>query len=1131
MSTSVDRSTQWNTGDVIDGLYQLTRIVGRGGMGVVHRVRHLGWGIDLAVKSPLPQQFEHPADVQRFVDEAQTWVSLGLHPNVCSCYYVRVLDGVPRLFAEYVRGGSLRESIDTGALYAGDPSAVVTRIMRIGSQMARGLEFAHDNGVLHRDVKPANVLLESGVDGLAKITDFGIAGALAAAPRAGSGSGTTMVAPGGGGLTPAYASPEQLRGEPLGRASDVYSFAVSVKEMFDGASSAQSCTTVGTLTRAAHVGSSPSPASPTFRIPAPLATLLDRCMAEDPRSRPGSMADIASALEELHGRYSPDAPRLLPPAQAEMRAGEHNNRALSLLDLSQHDKAADELRKALETDPQHLDATYNAGLLRWRRGEISDTIMLAALRAASSHAGDPWYAHTLAAQAHLERGAVDDARESLECAAREHADEPETVSVQQALESRTLGHLAAASTTPLPWHLDSEFPPFGQVGFTRDGTSVISGDPNGVTSIWDASTGECLRSCTGHAGWSVNVSSVDGGFGLTLVHGEGIRLWNFGTGRSLRLYTPTGNETVQALRMTPDQSRAYAVTEEGELLAWNLRQGTNVPRGALVLRDPFDSRAVFCTMEVSPDGSALLVHRGETRGRLHVVHPGSRDGSRVLTDDCARVSAMAWTADGTRVVVASDDRTMRVWNVRTGECERLVTTQAGLTALALSDDARWALTGNEDGTVCLWDLAELRCLRTLRGHTDGVCDVWLSSDGGHARSVGTDNTVRSWNLRLPVRHRAALRVSRPRPSVDLARFGDTVRELAVRAEAAIAASRYRTAHELLGKARAIPGYERDVRLLRAWRELGDRLPRTGLRAAWIARTMSVPGTTSKGFGMALSDDGRFATCGSRLASRLWDLSDGTQVLDLPIGTLTTRLDADGSRLAGVTQSGTTHIWSTASGTEIASLVPVDPHVLTAASVSADLNRMIAADTGHVLRLRDLADGRQLRCLTGHTTRVNALRMSTDRRSAVSGAPGSIRLWDLASGGCLLDIPVADAYYPWDVCATDDRNIVLACGDEAPRLRMWNASGELVHEFAGQTGRIVSVALSPDDRFAFAGDMDGVVTMWCVRSGELVHTLDTGQSGALGMQLTPDARYLLVGGFEGASSLWELDWELARPQEA
>ncbi|WP_306316846.1 MULTISPECIES: protein kinase [unclassified Streptomyces] len=1124
----------WNTGDVIDGLYQLTRLVGHGGMGVVHRVRHLGWGIDLAVKSPLPRHVAHPADAERFVAEAQTWVSLGLHPNVCSCYYVRVLDGVPRLFAEYVRGGSLRESIDSGALYAGDPATVVARLVRIGCQLARGLEFAHDSGVLHRDVKPANVLLDSGVDGVAKITDFGIAQALSTGPGG----------PSGGGLTPAYASPEQLRGNgPLGRASDVYSFAVSVREMFGAAASARSATTattvgtVGAVTRAtydSHPATGPVEPSeePARRyMPEALAHLLDRCLTEDPRSRPDSMADIAGELEDIHARLDPAAPRLVPPTRAELRAAEYNNRALSLLDLGEQERAADLLRKALEADPQHLDATYNAGLIGWRRGETTDVALLSALRVAGRHAGDPWHARVLTAQAHLERGAVDSARGLLERVAHEHADEPETRAATEALDSPRLGHLSATSTTRLPWYPDRTLPPFGQVAFTRDGTHVISGESTGTTRLWDAATGQCLRGCENPGTRSIDVSSVDGTFGLTLARGECVRLWNFETGRSLRMYTPVGDESVQALRLSPDQTTAYAVTRDGELLGWNLQRGTETPRGALVLRERFDERAVFAMAEVSPDGSTLLVHRGDPEGRLRLVCPGSPDRSRLLTDSCARVSAMAWSADGARVVVASDDAAIRVWNVRTGACERSLTTVTGITSLALDDDTRWALTGNEDGTVCLWDLAESRCVRTLEGHTAGVCDVWLSPDGRHARSVAADDTVRSWEFRVPVGYVAALRVSRPHPVVDLTHFGDRARELTVRAETAVAATRYRAAHQLLVEARALPGYERDVRLLRAWRELADRFPRTGLRTAWITRTMSVPGTSLRRVRTSVCDDGRYATCGTLLGANVWDLRAGVPLFDLDDGVLATRLDAGGDRVAAVMVSGTMRVWSTSERAPLATVVPEEPRILTTAAVSADLGQALTADTAHELRLWDLAGAGPPRTLTGHTSSVSAVSLSADGRTAVSGAADSLRLWDLPSGRCLLDIPADDTYGPHDVRVSKDRRTVVACGFDEPYLRMWNGAGERLHAFAGQAGlpdRVVCLALSADDRFVFAGDMAGTVTVWSVRTGDLVHTLETGRSGVLDLRMTPDGRHLLVGGFDGTASLWELDWEFTVP---
>lgn len=112
-------SAAWASGGTVDGRYRVIGELGRGGMGIVHRVRHLAWGIDMAVKSSRPELFRRPGDQELFVREAEARVPLGLHPNVCACHYVRVIDGVPRVFAEYVEGGSLAEWIGEGQLYAG----------------------------------------------------------------------------------------------------------------------------------------------------------------------------------------------------------------------------------------------------------------------------------------------------------------------------------------------------------------------------------------------------------------------------------------------------------------------------------------------------------------------------------------------------------------------------------------------------------------------------------------------------------------------------------------------------------------------------------------------------------------------------------------------------------------------------------------------------------------------------------------------------------------------------------------------------------------------------------------------------------------------------------------------------
>ncbi|MBF0189008.1 MAG: protein kinase, partial [Magnetococcales bacterium] len=171
------RIDDWEPGEILLDLYAVLSVLGIGGMGKVFKVRHLGWNMDLAVKVPKSDILNVPGMSKNIIAEAETWVNLGLHPNICSCYYVRELGKAPLLFAEFVTGGDLEgwiqgSSKDEGLpkLYQGNREDVMVRILDIAIQFAWGLGYAHDQRMIHQDIKPANVMLTP--DGIAKVTDF-----------------------------------------------------------------------------------------------------------------------------------------------------------------------------------------------------------------------------------------------------------------------------------------------------------------------------------------------------------------------------------------------------------------------------------------------------------------------------------------------------------------------------------------------------------------------------------------------------------------------------------------------------------------------------------------------------------------------------------------------------------------------------------------------------------------------------------------------------------------------------------------------------------------------------------------------------------------------------------------------
>jgi serine/threonine protein kinase len=118
----------WQVGDGILDRYAVKQVFTGGGMGLVYRVHHRDWAMDLAVKSPRPEFFQTQQHIENFEREAETWVNLGLDPHTVSCHYVRRLGGIPRIFTESVDGGSLADWIRSRRLYEGGPDRAMGRM-------------------------------------------------------------------------------------------------------------------------------------------------------------------------------------------------------------------------------------------------------------------------------------------------------------------------------------------------------------------------------------------------------------------------------------------------------------------------------------------------------------------------------------------------------------------------------------------------------------------------------------------------------------------------------------------------------------------------------------------------------------------------------------------------------------------------------------------------------------------------------------------------------------------------------------------------------------------------------------------------------------------------------------------
>lgn len=278
---TVEHLEPTNEPDVLGRLggYDVLEIIGHGGMGVVLKAFDRELQRCVAIKVLAPHLAQSPLAKKRFAREAQAAAAV-VHPHVLAIHQVQPNGRLPFLVMPLVAGESLAERL------AIQGTMELKEILRIGMQAAAGLAAAHEQGLVHRDVKPANILLEKGVE-RAVLTDFGLARAAddVSLTRWGIIAGT-----------PQYMSPEQARGEPLDGRSDLFSLGCVLYEMATGVSPFRTESTFATLRRLVD-GSPQAMASLNPELPPWFIAIVDRLLEKDPARRFNSAQEVSELLE------------------------------------------------------------------------------------------------------------------------------------------------------------------------------------------------------------------------------------------------------------------------------------------------------------------------------------------------------------------------------------------------------------------------------------------------------------------------------------------------------------------------------------------------------------------------------------------------------------------------------------------------------------------------------------------------------------------------------------------------------------------------------------------------------------------------------------------------------------------
>ncbi len=1046
--------------------YTIRRELGRGARGVVYladdaRLRRL-----VAVKVIKQGIDLRPRELSRFRTEAEAMARLR-HANIIPIYDVGENDGRPFLAMEYLEGGSLGDAVGQTPQLPRTAAALV-------EALAKAMHHAHQRGVIHRDLKPGNVLLAavagSGADADAttsyvpapervKITDFGLAKLL---DEDKDRTGLTM--PGEPMGTPSYMSPEQANGDvhEIGIRSDVYALGAVLYKLLTGHAPYEGSSKWEVIKKVQSDAVTPTPPRQCRPdIPRDLEAICLKCLEKEPARRYASADTLAHELRRFlngdalrhtgrvsvfermwrWGRRNPAwgtaavlaivvlAGLIVVPTVVAFMKENHNQELKKALRDTQYQLAINHLDQGLNLCEQ---GNGGVGLLKLAQGlaKTPDDAHDLKYVFRNNLASWPDRLHTL--KTVVEHGRVI------------HA-------VAFAPDGRSI--LTAGSDGARLWDISTgemrrvlPHPPLVRAAaFSPDGTIVVTAGADRTARLWDTKTGKAIGEPIVHR-YDVNAVAFSPD-GLTILTGCGnavkndevgtAQLWDAQTRKPLDTPAHQHRSMVNSVAFSPDGKSALSGGWDNRVIRWDVSTGRQIGKS-------LDHSVYVTCIAFSPEGR-MIVTASHKCAQMWNADTGQPVGYPLLHG--RMVQAVAFSPDGRYVLTGSYDKTARLWDVRTGKLVgQSLFHPDTVRAVAFSPDGRTILTGSDDGVARLWESVSGKSRGVCWEHGSTVRAIAFSADGKLAVSGSYDGTAQLWDTA-----NGASRATLTHSNAAIQPKDKWVQCVAISRD---------------GKLVLTGGFDNNAQL---WDAVTGKPGRSLLHADHVSN-------------VAFGPDGRIAITGSADGTaRVWNLETGDSfIVRHGEGIHALATSPDGRIALTGSRDKTARLWEVRTGATIAILPHED--TVRAVAFSPDVRKVLTASTDNAARLWDVSvSPPQLVAKLLHQKRVTAVTFSPDGQLALtSSLDNTACLWDAVTGK------------PWNPCPC-----------------LWHPDA------------VQAIAFTPDGHSVLCGGADGTVRLWDVATGRQVGPPMPHEGEVHALGVNPNGAMVLAGSTKGDARLWKL----------